>query len=469
MAAKGVARLVALLCLAVTAIAQPASYPRMKGVVSDYADKLDPAQITELSSLVKNYERQTNIEFVVVVADSLNGQSAGEYAKALGNAWKIGKLGRNNGIVLLWAPNERAYSLRIAEGLTPDLSDADAKKITDENLLPNFKQEEYYAGLKQTVLAVMTHLGNESWNARLQTRVEQETIDRKRRAEEAWQAEVQARRRAEEEQKNREIDTRFGLGFVLVFVIGGVGAALIYRSQHRKDELAEMAQASPIIANNLAAAEKNAPEMQRVLDDFAKETPEQDISKFRESLAGQPERILKIKVDAQCVNFTNFASYCEAIRVRTSSESESKLLESTKQSIAQIREAKAQSQALMDQLSRERFQIDQIRDISRQAEINQLLLNSRQGYYQAQQNSSMSVVDWIMIHNLLNNSHNQVQQAVQYSQEEPYVSSSSSLNDSSSSSSSSSFFSGSDSSSSSASSGGGGGGFSRGSGSDGSY
>jgi uncharacterized membrane protein YgcG len=467
MAAKGVARLIVLLCLAVSAIAQPASYPRMKGVVSDYADKLDPAQITELSSLVKNYERQTNIEFVVVVTDSLNGQSAGEYAKAIGNAWKIGKHGRNNGIVLLWAPNERAYSLRIAEGLTPDLSDADVKKITDENLLPNFKQEEYYAGLKQTVLAVMTHLGNEGWNARLQTRVEQETIDRKRRAEEAWQAEVQARRRAEEEQKNREIDTRFGLGLLLVFVIGGVGAALIYRLQHRKDELAEMAQAPTAIANNLTAAEKNAPEMQCVLDDFAKETPEQDISKFRESLAGQPERILKIKVDAQCVNFTNVASYGEAIRVRTSSESESQLLESTKQSIAQIREAKAQSQALMDQLSRERFQIDQIRDISRQAEINQLLLNSRQGYYQAQQNSSMSVVDWIMIHDLLNNSHNQVQQAVQYSQEEPYVSSSSSSNDSSSSS--SSFFSSGSDSSSSASSGGGGGGFSSGSGSDGSY
>ena len=167
------------------------------------------------------------------------------------------------------------------------------------------------------------------------------------------------------------------------------------------------------------------------------------------------------------MNFTNFASYGEAIRVRTSSESESQLLESTKQSIAQIREAKAQSQALMDQLSRERFQIDQIRDISRQAEINQLLLNSRQGYYQAQQNSSMSVVDWIMIHNLLNNSHNQVQQAVQYSQEEPYVSSSSSSNDSSSSS--SSFFSSGSDSSSSASSGGGGGGFSSGSGSEGSY
>ncbi len=109
----------------------------------------------------------------------------------------------------------------------------------------------------------------------------------------------------------------------------------------------------------------------------------------------------------------------------------------------------------MEQLSRERFEIDQICDLSRQAEINQLLLNSRQDYYQARQHSSMSVVDWMMINHLLSNSHNQIQQAVEYSQAEPYVSSSSS-----------SVFSGSDSS---ASTGGGGGGFSGGSGSEGTY
>ncbi|HEY2393282.1 MAG TPA: TPM domain-containing protein [Candidatus Angelobacter sp.] len=475
MAVKKVARLIALLCLAVSAIAQTSSYPRMKGVVSDYASKLDQAQITELSVLVKNYGRQTGIEFVVVTVDSLDGQTVGEYAKAIGDYWRIGKADRDNGIVLLWAPDERAYSLRIAAGLTPDLSDADAKTITDENLLPNFKRGEYYAGLKQTVLATMAHLGNEGWKARLQTRanaaVEQETLDRKRRAEEAWQAEVKARQQAEEDQKSRDRDKGIGIGFLLIVVAGCLGA-LFYHLRNRKAELAEMAQEATIIANNLAAAEKNAPELQRLLDDFAKEMPEQDISKLREALTGQSARILKIKVDAQCVDYAKLASYDECVRVRTNAESESNLLESTKQSLAQIREAKAQSQTLMEQFSRERFEVDQIRDRSREDEINRLLYDSRQGYYQAQQGSSMSVVDWLLINQLLNNSHNQIQQAMQYSQEEPYVSSSSFSNDSSSSSNSSltSFFgSGSDSSSSSASSGGGGGDFSSGSGSDGSY
>ncbi|HEX4603634.1 MAG TPA: TPM domain-containing protein, partial [Candidatus Angelobacter sp.] len=438
---------------------------------------------------VRHYERQTSIEFVVVIAPSLEGQKPHDYAVGIGNFWGIGKAGRDNGIVLLWAPNLRAYSFRVAAGLSPDLSDADAKKITNENLLPNFKRGEYYLGLKETVVATMEHLGNKSWEARLQARQQAEkqasiqaTIDRKQRAEQAWQAELQSRRQAEEDQKARAENGRLGIGFLLVVAICVGGGTFIYRSRHRKAERAEMALAAAAVADNLAAAEKNAPEVQRLLDDFAKESPEQDISQLRESLAGQPDRILKVKVDAQLVDFTKLDSYHEMVRVRANSESESNLLDSTSQSIAQIRQAKAQSQAMMEQLSRERFEIIDVRDSSRTDEVNRLLLNSRQQYEQARQGSSMSVVDWMIVNRMLNESHQQMQQAVQCSQQEPYAPSFATLDDSSSSSSSgSSYFGGSSGSSSSSSSSsssesfssssssGGGGGFSSGSGSDGSY
>lgn len=478
MAAKRLAMLMVLLSLSVSVLAQPArSFPAKKGAVSDYAGKLDEAQIKELSGLIKHYERQTAIEFVVVVVDSLEGQSARNYAIGIGDAWRIGKAGRDNGIVLLWAPAERAYSLRIAVGLAADLTDADATRITRENLLPNFRSGEYYAGLKETVLATMEHLGNKPWEERLQAHkqaAEQETIDRKLRAEKAWQAEVQRQQAEARQAEENRANTRIGFGFLIVITLGALAAIAITRSRHSKARLAELSQAVTTIANNLSAAEKNVPEVRRVLDDFSKESPEQDISKLRESLAGQPDRILKIKVDAQCVDFTKLDSYNDMVRVRASSETESNLLESTKESTAKIREAKAQSQALMAQLSQEKFEIAEVRDSSRTDEVNRLLLSSRQDYDRARQGSSMSVVDWLVINQMLNNSQSQVQQAVQCSQAEPYVQSFSSSDDSSSSS-SSSFFGGSDSSSSSSSSfsssssSGGGGSFSSGSGSDGSY
>jgi uncharacterized membrane protein YgcG len=474
------ALLIGLLLTAISGWAQPATtYPARLGAVNDYAGKLDQAQVNELTGLIKHYQRQTTIEFVVVVVDSLEGQSARAYASGLGDAWGVGgAVGRNNGVVFLWAPTERAYALRIANGLSPDLSDADAIRITTQHLLPDFKSGDYYAGVKKTILATMTHLGNKSWADRLQARSQTAALERlvqQQRAEQEREAEIQREReqaqRAEEEKLAQQELNRVLLGFVIVvalIVVIGIGLS---RSRRRKSRRVELAQADARIMDCLSTAEKNAPQIQALLDEFARETPEQDISALRDELAGQPDRILKIKVDFQCLNLADLQSYDEMVRVRTRAENETDLLESIKQRIAEIKEAKAQSQALMANLARENFEISQVRDRSKIDEINRLLAQSRQEYQQARQNSSMSVVDWLLINNLLNSSHAQVQQAVQYSQQEPYVPPPTYSNDSRSSS---SFFGGSSSSSSgssySSSSSGGGSGFSSGgSGSDGTY
>jgi uncharacterized membrane protein YgcG len=485
MTARKLATLLVLFCVTAGVFGQTTTYPVKKGAVNDYAGKLDAAQINELTGLLRHYERETSIEFVIVIVDNLEGMAIRDYATGLGDSWRIGKAGRNNGIVLLWAPNSRSYSFRVASGLSADLSDADATQITQQNLLPNFKRSDYYAGLKETVLATMEHLGNKPWDERLKAReqarlqaVEQEMLDRKRRAEQAWQAEVERRQTEARQAEARAEDARVGMIFLLFLGITIPAGIFIYRSQRRKARLAAMAEASTAIANDLATADKNAPELRRLLDEFAKESPEQDISQLRTDLAGQPDRILKIKVDAQLVDLTKLESYNDMVRVRKNSESEALLLDNTKGSIAKIKQAKAQSQALMEQLSRERFEITDVRDSTRTDEVNRYLLQSRRDYEQARQGSSMSVVDWLVINQMLNNSHSQIQQAVQCSQEAPYTPSFTTLDDGSrtSSSSGSGFFSSSSSSSSSSSdsfssssSSGGGGGFSSGSGSDGSY
>jgi uncharacterized protein len=159
--------------LFLSVLAQATLFPARKGMVSDYSDKLDQTQIEELSSLIRQYEQQTSIEFAVVIVNSLDGKTAREYAEGIGDTWGVGKAGRNNGVVLLWAPSERAYSLRIADGLSADLGDEDAKRLTQTNLVPYFKRGEYYAGLKETLRAAMQKLGNETWEERLRARLRQ--------------------------------------------------------------------------------------------------------------------------------------------------------------------------------------------------------------------------------------------------------------------------------------------------------
>ena len=413
--------------------AQSTSYPPSKGAVSDYAGKLSQPQVSELTFLIMGYQRQTSIEIAVVVVDSLQGQSAREYATGIGNSWGVGKAERNNGIVLLWAPNERAYSLRIADGLSQDLSDADATAITRNNLLPNFRREDYYDGLKETVGAVMRHLGNESWEERLHLRQQEGQSDL------AWLIPVLVA----------------GLGISAVVLV------VIHRRRKRRLRLQEMAAVPESIAQNLHVAHQNASRIQQLLAEFTKQMPEQDLTRFTSELAEQPDRMAKIRAEFANLNIADISVYAEVQAVKDRAEAEANLLSNTRRKLDDVCQAKAQSQLKMQKLAEENFQISDVRDGSKREEVENLMSDSRLLYNQAYQNSSMPLLDWIMINDLLDNSQRQVQRAVEVSQIEPYTppsvydSSSTSTFDASSPGSGSDF--------------GGGGGFSGGSGSDGSY
>jgi uncharacterized protein len=431
-------------------------YPGKLGVVNDYAGKLTKAQVRELSDLIRQYERQTSIEIAVVVIDGLQGMTAQQYAISLGSAWGVGKAGRNNGVVLLWAPNERKYALRFGDGLTPDMSDADASSITQEYLAPNFRAGLYYAGLKETLEAVMTHLGSATWDQRLERR--------------AQAAEEQRRREAaqQEEERKQTADALRAVFATFLFLAAAVAIGIaIHKWRQRREERTELDAAPGEISGNLAKAEANAPRLREILDNFSKETPEQDLKAQRADLEGQPDRIVKLRLDLTLLDLTSLRSNDEMVRIRTAAEAEAGLLDRIQQQLDAIAEAKRASQAMMEKLSREQFEISDVRNSARRADIDRMLTESRYNYEQARQNSSMSLVDWLIINDMLSRSESGYRQAVQYSQEEPEATWTSS--DSSSSDSSSSIF----SSSSSDSGGGfgGGGGFSSGSGSgsDGSY
>jgi len=68
--AKQLTMLMVLISFSIGVLGQPAtSFPAMKGVVSDYAGRLDEAQIKELSGLLKDYERQTTRQIPVIILE----------------------------------------------------------------------------------------------------------------------------------------------------------------------------------------------------------------------------------------------------------------------------------------------------------------------------------------------------------------------------------------------------------------
>ena len=132
-----------VLLLALFALAAPASaqtFPALTGRVVDQANLLRPEQEFDLSSKSETLEAQTKRQFVVATVNSLEGLPIEDYAYRLGRAWKIGDQKRDDGVILLVAPNERKVWIATGYGSGAFLTDAVSGVIVREAIFRSSRE-----------------------------------------------------------------------------------------------------------------------------------------------------------------------------------------------------------------------------------------------------------------------------------------------------------------------------------------
>src|SRR4051812_39115728 len=100
------------------------TYPQLTGRVVDQAGVIPADEKAQLEQLLAAHEAKTSNQVVVATVASLEGQSIEDYGVGLGRAWGIGQKGKNNGVILLVAPNERKVRIEVGYGLEGELTDA---------------------------------------------------------------------------------------------------------------------------------------------------------------------------------------------------------------------------------------------------------------------------------------------------------------------------------------------------------
>lgn len=146
-----------LLAVALPASAQP-RFPELTGRVVDQARLLSPAKEAEIATRLEALERDTTDQLVVVTVDDLQGYAIEEYGYQLGRTWQIGQAGKNNGVLLLVAPNERKVRIEVGYGLEPVLTDAMSALIIHNQILPAFRDGYFERGIDQGVAAIEEQL-----------------------------------------------------------------------------------------------------------------------------------------------------------------------------------------------------------------------------------------------------------------------------------------------------------------------
>lgn len=169
------------LLLASPAFAQLKPVPALSGRVVDEAGMLDAGQRERLTAVLADYEARTGSQIAVLLVKSTEPEAIEQYSIRVTDAWKLGRKGVDDGVLLMVARDNpsslRRLRIEAGRGVQGVLTDAQSKRILQDVIAPHFRQNHYYEGLVAGVGAIATLLNKESFPAPAQQQAPQRQVE----------------------------------------------------------------------------------------------------------------------------------------------------------------------------------------------------------------------------------------------------------------------------------------------------
>lgn len=133
-------------------------------LVNDYTQTLSQDQINQLEQKLVAFDDSSSTQIAVVIIKSLEGYDIADYSVNLFEKWGIGSKKNNNGILLLTSLGDRKIWITTGYGVEGSLPDAIARRIIENEITPNFRSGNYYAGIEQGTDAIISYTKGEYKN-----------------------------------------------------------------------------------------------------------------------------------------------------------------------------------------------------------------------------------------------------------------------------------------------------------------
>lgn len=134
--------------------------PPNDGFVTDTVGILAKDQEASLEQRLRQYRDETSNEIAVVIVKSLHGEAIEDAGLEIGRKWGVGST-KNNGILLLIAYDDHEVRFDVGYGLEGAVPDLVAKGIIDEDIVPAFRDGDYFTGIASTIDSLQKHIGGE--------------------------------------------------------------------------------------------------------------------------------------------------------------------------------------------------------------------------------------------------------------------------------------------------------------------
>lgn len=136
--------------------------PAIEGPVTDPSKVLSEGDKRALNEKLRRYKTGSGYEISVFVVPSLEGSSIEDVSYDTARAWGIGKKGKDDGVLIAWAPKERKVRIETGKGVGGQLTDIETFHIQRDRMNPLFKQGRNREALEAGIDGVAAALGGAS-------------------------------------------------------------------------------------------------------------------------------------------------------------------------------------------------------------------------------------------------------------------------------------------------------------------
>jgi uncharacterized protein len=123
--------------------------------INDETGTLSRDEVTALESTLAQFEKETSNQIVLLMVPSTKGDSFDEFSLRVAEKNKLGKKGRDNGVLLFIVKDDHKLRIEVGYGLEGSLPDAISDQIIRRVIVPKFKQNDFYGGIQSGLAAIM--------------------------------------------------------------------------------------------------------------------------------------------------------------------------------------------------------------------------------------------------------------------------------------------------------------------------
>lgn len=145
-----------LLCFLTTQLFSQQVPLRPTNYVNDLSNVLNSYQLQDLNSISEQIEKESSSQVFTLIIDVGDNQDFNieEYSLKVSTQWKIGQKGLDNGVLILVCPDVHQSRIEVGYGLEEYLTDAYTHQIQQQHFNPNFRQGDFYTGIKEVLTLI---------------------------------------------------------------------------------------------------------------------------------------------------------------------------------------------------------------------------------------------------------------------------------------------------------------------------